>query len=175
MRIAHAVRRIPQALLALALALAPAANAANWTVIGWNDLGMHCMDADYSVFAILPPFNTIHAQVIGPDGKLVAGAVGVGYRATNDATGSITTSSIGRTGFWATCPQIFGAAPAPDQGLAGFLMPGPLNVEQAMPYGADMRLLVNEGTTNWQSDWTVVMYLLLAATLWRARAAQIPE
>ncbi|MBR0693413.1 beta-(1-6) glucans synthase [Bradyrhizobium lablabi] len=34
--------------------------------------------------------------------------------------------------------------------------------------------LFNEGTTNWQSDWTCVMYLLLAATLWRARAAQNP-
>ncbi|WGS02544.1 beta-(1-6) glucans synthase [Bradyrhizobium sp. ISRA443] len=32
--------------------------------------------------------------------------------------------------------------------------------------------LYNEGTINWQSDWTCSMYLLLAATLWRARAAQ---
>jgi hypothetical protein len=35
--------------------------------------------------------------------------------------------------------------------------------------------IVNEGTTNWQSDWTCAMYLLLAATLWRGRAAQNPE
>lgn len=136
MRIAPVRRWIPQALLACVGLLPLAANAANWTVIGWNDLGMHCMDADYSVFAILPPYNTIHAQVIGPDGKLVAGSVGVGYRATPDGAGSITTSSIGRTGFWQTCPQIFGAAPAPDQGLAGFMMPGAANVEQAMPYDA---------------------------------------
>ncbi|GIQ77834.1 beta-(1-6) glucans synthase [Bradyrhizobium sp. RD5-C2] len=34
--------------------------------------------------------------------------------------------------------------------------------------------ICNEGTINWQSDWTCVMYLLLAATLWRARAAQNP-
>ncbi|WGS17269.1 MULTISPECIES: beta-(1-6) glucans synthase [unclassified Bradyrhizobium] len=34
--------------------------------------------------------------------------------------------------------------------------------------------LYNEGTINWQSDWTCAMYLLLAATLWRARAAQNP-
>jgi exo-beta-1,3-glucanase (GH17 family) len=32
----------------------------------------------------------------------------------------------------------------------------------------------NEGTENWQSIWTCVIYFLLAATLWRARAAQIP-
>lgn len=34
--------------------------------------------------------------------------------------------------------------------------------------------IYSEGTINWQSDWTCVMYLLLAATLWRARAAQNP-
>ncbi|WP_338824823.1 beta-(1-6) glucans synthase [Bradyrhizobium septentrionale] len=35
-------------------------------------------------------------------------------------------------------------------------------------------MIFNEGTINWQSVWTCVMYLLLAATLWRARAAQNP-
>jgi glucan 1,3-beta-glucosidase len=33
---------------------------------------------------------------------------------------------------------------------------------------------VNEGNQNWQSMWTCAVYLLLAFTLWRARAAQIP-
>ena len=37
----------------------PAAIADDWTLIGWNNLGMHCMDPDYSVFALLPPFNTL--------------------------------------------------------------------------------------------------------------------
>lgn len=32
----------------------------------------------------------------------------------------------------------------------------------------------NEGRDNWQSLWTCAMYLLLALTLWRARAVQIP-
>ncbi|MFN5716481.1 MAG: beta-(1-6) glucans synthase [Bradyrhizobium sp.] len=39
---------------------------------------------------------------------------------------------------------------------------------------AALYTIYNEGTINWQSDWTCVMYLLLAATLWRARAAQNP-
>ena len=34
---------------------------------------------------------------------------------------------------------------------------------------------INEGSDNWQSMWTCAMYLLLALTLWRARAAQSPE
>jgi glucan 1,3-beta-glucosidase len=32
----------------------------------------------------------------------------------------------------------------------------------------------NEGRDNWQSLWTCLIYVLLGATLWRARAAQIP-
>jgi amino acid transporter len=33
----------------------------------------------------------------------------------------------------------------------------------------------NEGSQNWQSMWTCAIYLLLALTLWRARAVQIPK
>lgn len=35
-----------------------------FTVIGINDLGMHCADLDSRVLSILPPFNVLHAQVI---------------------------------------------------------------------------------------------------------------
>src|SRR6201996_1803036 len=34
---------------------------------------------------------------------------------------------------------------------------------------------INEGGANWQSLWTCAVYLLLALTLWRARAAQSPK
>jgi hypothetical protein len=34
---------------------------------------------------------------------------------------------------------------------------------------------LNEGGQNWQSMWTCAIYLLLAITLWRARAAQNPK
>ena len=47
------------------------------TLIGWNNLGMHCMDDDYSVFTILPPFNTVDAQLIDAAGKLVLTPAGV--------------------------------------------------------------------------------------------------
>ncbi len=33
----------------------------------------------------------------------------------------------------------------------------------------------NEGSENWQSLWTCAVYFLLAVTLWRARAVQIPK
>ena len=47
--------------------------AATSTILGWNNLGMHCMDSDYSVFTILPPYNTIEAQLI-VGGRLVTNA-----------------------------------------------------------------------------------------------------
>ena len=34
---------------------------------------------------------------------------------------------------------------------------------------------IREGSDNWQSMWTCAIYLLLALTLWRARAAQSPK
>ncbi len=34
---------------------------------------------------------------------------------------------------------------------------------------------VNEGSDNWQSLWTCAVYVLLAVTLWQARAAQSPK
>ena len=36
-----------------------------YALVAWSELGMHCMDGkDYSVFAVLPPYNTIHAQLL---------------------------------------------------------------------------------------------------------------
>ena len=54
-----------EALLVIALAFAlvgrAAVAAAHWTLIGWNNLGMHCIDSDYSVFSVLPPYNTVNS------------------------------------------------------------------------------------------------------------------
>lgn len=47
------------------------AGSGRWTLTGWNNLGMHCMDDDYSVFSILPPFNTVNAQLIDASGHRV--------------------------------------------------------------------------------------------------------
>ncbi len=41
--------------------------------------------------------------------------------------------------------------------------------------GAAIYTAFNEGGNNWQSLWTCAAYLLLAVTLWRARAVQIPK
>ena len=69
--------RIAFVLLSSAGTMGVAAPTAVWRAIAWNNLGMHCMDADFSVFSILPPYNTIHAQVVDPSGRLVTNPAGV--------------------------------------------------------------------------------------------------
>ena len=56
---------------------------------------MHCVDAEYSVFAILSLYNTIHAQLIDSSGKHVKSAFGVQttYEAITDPARSINTTS----------------------------------------------------------------------------------
>jgi hypothetical protein len=83
------------------MALLPASvRSANNQILGWNNLGMHYMDSDYSVFSILPPYNTIESQLI-VGGKLVTNAAGytVTYEAVAGSDGSINKTSIGK-GNW---------------------------------------------------------------------------
>ncbi|MBN2162418.1 MAG: hypothetical protein JXR25_02940 [Pontiellaceae bacterium] len=123
------------------------ATGAEWRVIGWNDLGMHCMDGtDFSVFSILPPYNTIHAHVIH-NGNLVTSGdnITVTYEAVADANGSINTTSAGKINFWEHAEDMFGARPADDMGLAGFAMPGVSNLPQHMEFDADHNWFTGEG------------------------------
>jgi hypothetical protein len=120
-----------------------------WTLIGWNDLGMHCMDAGYDVFAILPPFNTFNAQLIDDQGNLVtdpsAAGITVTYAAIADPSGSINTTSVGKTDFWERAPVLFGVNLPPDEGLAGFRMPGAGNTPQPMTFHSEMGWFSAEG------------------------------
>jgi hypothetical protein len=94
-------------------------------VVAWNDLGMHCMDNDYSVFAILPPYNNLHAQVVDRStGKEVKAGITVTYEATADTRGSVNSTSVGKSDFWAYVRSLFGVTLAPDMGLAGNKAPG---------------------------------------------------
>jgi hypothetical protein len=117
-------------LVSLLCGLALTTNAATSSILGWNNLGMHCMDSDYSVFTILPPYNTIEAQLI-VGGKLVTNgsAYTVTYQAVKDPSGSINTTSIGKGNFFNYTTDLYGPF-APDTGLAGWNMPGPLNTPQ---------------------------------------------
>ena len=102
------------------------------TLLGWNNLGMHCMDDDYSVFSILPPFNTIDAHFIGADGKLVKSGDGitVTFEGIADPDGSINRTVAGKSNFWNYAPAAYGATLPLEVGLTGVRMPGPANTPQ---------------------------------------------
>lgn len=132
--------------LLLALLLSPdLAHAANNQILGWNNLGMHCMDSDYSVFSILPPYNTIDAQLI-VGGKLVTNGSGytVTYQAVADPDGSINKTSAGKGNWMEFAALLYGGVatnqglPFPDPNLS-FWMPGTSNTPQAMVFDADMK------------------------------------
>ncbi len=119
------------ALVALALPLP--LRAVNNQILSWNNLGMHCMDSDYSVFSILPPYNTIEAQLI-VGGKLVTNGSGytVTYQAMADPSGSVNSTAMGKGNYYTYAQSLFGAVLAPEGGLAGWSMPGSSNTPQAM-------------------------------------------
>lgn len=110
------------------------APAANNQILGWNNLGMHCMDSDYSVFSILPPYNTIEAQLI-VGGKLVTTNSGytVTYQAVADPGGSFNSFSTGKGNYRSYYQQLYSPTPLPlETGLAGWAMPGSNNTPQGM-------------------------------------------
>jgi hypothetical protein len=109
-----------------------------YKLIGWNDLGMHCFDGkDYSIFAVLPPYNTIHAHLIDNRGKVVQSNTGytVTYQAELDQlTNTTNSTSAPKTNFWQYAARLFFGNLQPDQGLKGYNMPGSGNTPQAMGY-----------------------------------------
>jgi hypothetical protein len=94
-----------------------------YRLTAWSELGMHCMDGkDYSVFAVLPPYNTLRAQLVqvGSNPVPVTTGVLVTYQAIKDPAGSINTISHTKTNFWNYTKALFGVTLAPDMGLAGY-------------------------------------------------------
>jgi len=107
----------------------------NYRVLAANDLGMHCMDREFSVFSILPPFNVANAQVLyrTPGARPVLldpSSAQVTYEEIADASGSINTHSIGKTDFWSHAQALFGANLPLGMGLTGLYMP-----RDATPHG----------------------------------------
>jgi len=91
-----------------------------YTLFAWNDLGMHCMDKDYSVFAILPPYNTLVAQLIqkGKEPKKLKTDVFITYEAISSLDGKYNTTSQDKTNFWDYVKTLFGLKLDVDVGLA---------------------------------------------------------
>jgi hypothetical protein len=93
----------------------PAAGG-SYVVLGYNDLGMHCMNQDFSQLCILPPFNNLHAQVIQRGREkpvIIKKGVEVRYRIPSN------TTSVNKTNFWAFAPSLFGVNLPDNVGLTG--------------------------------------------------------
>lgn len=105
---------------------APAQAAAGgvYKLIGWNDLGMHCMGPNYSNMSILPPYNTMWAQLIlqGETPQIVTSGVKIEYAIENN------TYSVGKTNFWSYANALFGVQLAPNIGLAGKGLAGTMDL-----------------------------------------------
>lgn len=119
----------------------PTVGNGKYTLVAWNDLGMHCVDGkDYSVFSILPPYNNLHAHLISKDvttGKNITSGVTITYEAVADTTGSINTTSKDKTNFWDYIGKLFGSAASAlgiDTGLTGKKTQS--NTPQTMSYNS---------------------------------------
>jgi hypothetical protein len=84
-------------------------------VFGYNDLGMHCMNSDFSEIMVLPPFNNLHAQVVrrALEPEIITGGVTVRYVIPAN------THSADKTNFWRYPQALLGPAPLPNIGLTG--------------------------------------------------------
>ena len=76
----------------------------SYVVLGYNDLGMHCINQDFSEIMVLPPYNNLYAQIIqrgGEDPRIVSSGVTVNYYIPAN------TTSANKTNFWDFCRSAF--------------------------------------------------------------------
>lgn len=129
MQMSRALRSVGlRAGAAIALGLVSTAAHANvsrnvdtpYVVFSYNDLGMHCMQEDFSQFLILPPYNTVHAQVLrrGEEPRITTTGVTVSYSFIGN------TRSADKTNFWSYDLDLLGVDLVPDKGLTGVGMSG---------------------------------------------------
>lgn len=88
----------------------------SYIVLAWNDLGMHCLNPTYDKAVILPPYNTIWAQVIlrGNPPRIVSSGITVEYSIANN-TYSYGKQDYGQ--FWDYALKLFGVNLPIDTGL----------------------------------------------------------
>ncbi len=103
--------------------LSPTAD--KYVVLGWNDLGMHCYNRDFQDLAVLPPYNTLWAQVIrvGDPPQLITQGITVTYSFPDN------TYSVGKSNFWDYDLALFGVDLPPNVGLAGKGLSGVMDVK----------------------------------------------
>lgn len=117
-----------------------------FTLFAWGDLGIHCMDKDYATFSLLPPHNTLKAQLVvkGRSPRIVSDGVTITYEALAKSDGSINTSSSDKSNFWQYVDKLFpGITLQDDVGLEGNRVQS--NTPQLMEYNSSYNLYVAKG------------------------------
>ena len=102
---------------------APSTVPGAYKLIGWNDLGMHCVDDAFDTFSILPPFNNLWAQLVLQPGnggvpQLVTQGVTVEYSFVDNS------ELASKINFWDYEDQLFGVNLPPNVGLTGHGLTG---------------------------------------------------
>ena len=108
------------AAVSLTISSGPTPTSTQYVVVAWNDLGMHCLNPSYDTAVILPPYNTIWAQVIkrGTTPQIVTSGISIDYRIINNTT-SVSTVKVTFAQFWDSVftTKLFGTVLTPDFGL----------------------------------------------------------
>jgi len=99
--------------------------AGDYIVLSWNDLGMHCYNFDFQDLAVLPPYNTLWAQVIkvGNPPQVITTGLAVSYSFPNN------TYSVVKSNFWTFAKKLFGVDLPDNIGLTGKGLSGAMDVK----------------------------------------------
>jgi len=91
-------------------------NSTEYVVFAWNDLGMHCANPTYDRLVLLPPYNTVWAQVLrrGNPPQVVTSGLTVEYKIINN---TYTYGKGGYGQFWDNARKLFGIDLVRDTGL----------------------------------------------------------
>jgi hypothetical protein len=110
------------------LAIGSSLFSQDYIIIGWNDLGMHCSNKDFSTLVVLPPYNNVTAQVIRVGDAFTSPFIVTSdLHVTYEIPGN--TYSVGKTNFWDYEDQIFGVSLSPNIGLTGNGLSGNMTAE----------------------------------------------
>lgn len=99
-----------------------------YVLLGWNDLGMHCSNKDFSKIGILPPYNNVFAQLIKKQPGQLPLVVNTGFTVEYSIPGN--TYSVGKTNFWQYAQALFNLpSPLPENiGLTGKGLTGSMDL-----------------------------------------------
>lgn len=113
----------------------PSPQGPKYIVLAWNNLGMHCYNPDFSNLAILPPYNTLMAQVIKVDEppQIVTSGVIVEYRFPDNTYSVDKKGHPDKTNFWEFEQALYGVTTPPNIGLTGKGLSGTMDLS---PNGA---------------------------------------